>query len=77
MHIVWFSNETEITHVLNFCVTLAKYFIYINKITQKNNLDLYQYLVYLKQKLTLEREVCINNNNTNLFEKFAIIYDEL
>ena len=71
-----FPGEDDMITVLNYCVLIAKYFIYSRKITQNNNLDLYQYLVYLKYKLNLEYDSCAKSKPTT-FEKYKIIYNSL
>ena len=72
-----FPGESDIIDVLNYCVLLAKHHIYINKITQNNSLDFYTYLIYLKQKLKMEKEICIKDNDNKAFDKFSIIFDGL
>ncbi len=43
-----YPGEEDIIQILNYCVLLAKYFIYTNKLNGNNILDLY--LVLLKRK---------------------------
>ncbi len=54
----------DIIHILNYCVLLAKYFIYTNNLT----LDLYSYLVLLKRKIFTEKTICTQQNKPQLFE---------
>ncbi len=72
-----FPGEDDIIKSLNYCVLLAKHFIYTNKMSQNEDLDLYRYLIYLKQKLTLEHDICLKNNETELFDKYLMIYEAL
>ncbi len=72
-----FPGEDDITKVLNYCVLLAKYFIYTNKLSQNNDLDLYKYLIYLKQKLSFEKEICSKNDESTQFDKYSIIFNSL
>ena len=67
------NSDTEIT--LNFCVLLGKYYIYCKKLQGDNNIDLYEYLVKLKQRLSFEKQIC--QNKMLNFEKWACIYDQL
>ncbi len=69
-----FPGEDNIISVLNYCVLIAKHYIYSKKIKHDNNLDLYQYLVYLKQKLKFEKQVCEHNSSVS-FDKYEIIYN--
>ncbi len=43
-----YPGEEYIIQLLTFCVLLAKYFIYTNKLNGNNTLELYSYLVLLK-----------------------------
>ena len=74
-----FQVEGDIFNVLNFCILLAKYYIYKQRIHNDNLIDFYQYLVQLKYKLKLEQTICThnNNNNQNEFEKYIFIYEQL
>ena len=47
------------------------------KIHGKNDIDLYQYLVKLKQRLSFEKVLCEKNNNIADFDKWIDIYDNL
>ena len=72
-----FQAEGDILNVLNFCILLAKYYIYKQRIHNNNSIDFYQYLVQLKYKLKLEQTICTYNNNQNVFEKYIFIYEQL
>ncbi len=43
----------------------------------QNKLDVYAYLILLKNTLTIERQISINNNKLDKFEKLSIVYDQL
>ncbi len=72
-----YKGDEDIILVLNFCTLLAKYYIYTMKMCENNNLDMYQYLVLLKQKLAMERNVLKRQNNIANFGKFDIIFSNL
>ena len=73
-----FEAEGGSFKVLNYCVLIAKYYIYLNRIHNNNSIDNYQYLVYLKSKLTIEKKVCSHyRQNGNNFEIFEFVYDQL
>ncbi len=55
----------------------AKYYIYIQRIFNQNKLDVYAYLTFLKNTLTIERQISIYNNKLDQFEIFSIVYDQL
>ena len=69
-----YRGDDDITVVLNLCALLAKYYIYIRKMYENNSFDMYQYLVLLKQKLSMEKHVLKSYNNLSSFSKFEIIY---
>ncbi len=54
-----YLGEEDIIQILNYCVLLAKYFIYTNELNGNNTLDLYTYLVLLKRKIYIENVICI------------------
>ncbi len=72
-----YPGDDDIISVLNYCVLYAKYFIHTMKMSGKNDLDLYHYLRVLKQKMLMEKQVCIKTGNSNLFNKFKVINDSL
>ncbi len=39
--------------------------------------DVYAYLTLLKNTLTIERQISINNNKLDKFEQFSIVYGQL
>ncbi len=69
--------EEDIIQILNYCVLLAKYFIYTNKLNGKNTFDLYWYLVLLKKKIYIEKTICTQQNKPHLFEKWLFLYEGL
>ena len=72
-----YPGNDDFTLVLNYCILAAKYYIYLNKMCENNNLDLFQYLLQLKHKLSVEKYICIKNNKEADFEKFNIVFMEL
>jgi hypothetical protein len=61
---------------LNYCILLAKHYLYCQKIHNANAIDFYQYLVKLKYKLKIESIIC-SKQNMGDFERFAFVYDQL
>ena len=59
--------ENDLVYLLNFCILLGKYFIYINKQNGINVHDIYLFKVMLKSKLNIERLICIKENKTEKF----------
>ena len=77
-HILFgFPSNCDIVTVLNFCVLFAKWYIYCKKLNNKNDFDLYEYQVQLKQRLLFEKMICNKNQNQHSFEKWNIIYEHL
>ncbi len=72
-----FPGENKIFKVINFCILIAKYYIYIQKLINSNKIDFYNYLVQLKQKLQIENIVCIDEGNPSKFEQFEFILDNI
>ncbi len=72
-----FSGNDNLTQVLNYCMIYTKYYIYIQRLFDNNNLELYTYLSLLKYNLNIEYEICKNNNRADKFERFLFIHDKL
>ena len=72
-----FQIEGDIFNVMNYCILIAKNYIHCQKIHNDNNIDFFHFLVILKSKLTIERNICNCNNNNNNFEKFMFLYEQL
>ncbi len=70
-------GDNDIVYVTNYCILVAKYHVYIQKLLNDNHIEFYNYLVLLKQKLYIEKICCQNNDKENDFEKFSFIYDSL
>ncbi len=51
--------------------------MYIQTLFNQNKRDIYAYLTLLKNTLTIERQISINNNKLKKFEKMSIVYDQL
>ena len=67
------ENNLDLLNVINFCILLAKYYIYVQKRSSKN-LDLYTYQIELKNRLELEAVCCIQQN---CIEKFNIMWNDI
>jgi hypothetical protein len=67
----------NMTTVLNYTLLQAKAYIYNNKINNNNTIDLYTFLINLKNKLKFEKNIHRNNNTPNKFNKFNILYNNL
>jgi len=64
------SRATNISithkHVINYCLLLAKWYIYINK---ESHLQLYGFLVLLKQKLSTEKIILLKLGQVRKYER--------
>ncbi len=77
MYIWVFPITTIITKVCNHCILLPKY-IYIQKLKINDNIDMYAYLAYLKQQLSIEKQIYMNERIQRFFfYKYCLIYDML
>ena len=63
-----FDCQKDEDLVLNFCLILAKYYIYTCKRNQMQ-IDFIGYLNKLKQKLTTEEAIHFKNSTSNIFYK--------
>ena len=53
----------------NYCLTIAKYYIYINRLNEIPTIDFYKYLVFLKSKLNEEYMYYEEKDNLKIFTK--------
>ena len=72
-----FPDHSDKTLVLNFCILLAKYYIYTIKINKCNNFFLPDYLILLKSKLKQEEYILKKNNKSHKFEKYSFILNSI
>ncbi len=72
-----FPSENKIFKVINFCILIAKYYIYIQKLINSNKIDFFDYLAQLKQKLQIEKIICVDEGNPSKFEQFEFILDNI
>ena len=74
--------RTPDTYLFNYCVILAKYFLYCRKRSLAHNIDFYRYLPYLKQTLEskyihhkmIDKEHIFDNKWGKLYDN---IYDNI
>ncbi len=48
----------------------------MQRLFNQNKLDVYAYLTLLKNTSTIERQIYIDNNKLDKFEKISIVYDQ-
>ncbi len=70
-----FSHNKEEIQVLNYYMLHTKYYIYIQRLYNQNNLD--QLSLPTKNRLEVEYNICKKDNKETKFEKFWFIYDNL
>ncbi len=68
-----FQIEGDIFSVLNYCILIAKVHIYCHN---NNAINLFLYLIELKNKLKIENYICASNS-IGTFEKFLFLYEQL
>ncbi len=72
-----FSETSDDIFVLNYCIIYTKYYIFIQRLFNKYELD----LLYAKQKvlltLNIELSICKKRNEHHKFIKFSHIYEKL
>jgi hypothetical protein len=75
--ILGFPCITTEDTVINYCLILAKNYIYRCKKNQKN-ISILSYLAILKDKMTVEEMICIQNNDQNHFiTTWSHLYNKL
>jgi hypothetical protein len=72
-----FPGNEENTLVLNYCIIYTKYYIYIKKLFNNNNLELHACLTQIKQALNVEQNICNRQNKSHKFNKFLNLYEKL
>ncbi len=72
-----FSDNDNLTQVLNYCMIYTKYYIYIQRLFDNNNMELYANLTLLKYNLNIECQICKNSNRADKFERFLFLHDNL
>ena len=72
-----YPGNSDIEIVLNYCILLGKWYIFCQKIHEKNTIDIYDYLVQLKQRLFIEKTICIRDGNLKSFDKWNFLYEQL
>lgn len=65
------------SRMTNFLTLLAKHFIFRQKLFHKANLDLTHFLRELKQKLGIEKFICMQENKPRKFSPWKQIYNAL
>ncbi len=69
--------NTDAIQVLNFCILYTKYYIYMQRLFNKNELDLYACLAQVKLALEIEYNICKNSNKEKDFQMFQFVYDNI
>ena len=72
-----YPGNSDLDLVLNFCILLGKWYIFTIKMQEKNSIDFYEYLVQLKQRLLIEKEICTKQDNPQASYKWDVIYESL
>ncbi len=71
-----FQIEGDIFNVLNYCILLAKFHIYFQRIHNNTVINLLQYLIELKNKLKIEHYIYASNS-IGKFEIFLFLYEQM
>jgi len=72
-----FPSPNDHITVLNYCLLVAKMFIYKQRLFNDNNIDFFTYLVIVKQKMKIEQIICKKEFRPDKFHKFSFIFDNL
>ena len=72
------NNTTQADKCFNYLLIQAKKFINDSKLNESKYISLYTFLHLIKNDLTIERLICVNNDNLKLFEDvFGIVFNNL
>ncbi len=72
-----FGGNEDFIHDLNFSILIAKQYIYYQRLTNENKIEILSYLPILKNKLQIKKVLCAKENNDNKFNKFKFIFEDL
>ena len=71
-------DTSYLQNCLNYCITIAKYFISIKKKSYVFNICLYDFLAFLKQTLhTKYMYYCNKGLNECFNKKWGLVYDSI
>lgn len=71
------AGNDDTTSVFNYIVLNAKYYIYIQKIVNDNNIFFLQFLINLRNKLHIKKDICKKDSKAQNFDKYKPIYEAL
>ncbi len=72
-----FTETSDDILVLNYCILYTKYYIFIQRLFNKNELDLYVCQTQVKLALNIEHSICKKRNEHQKFIKLSHIYEKL
>ncbi len=72
-----FQTKGEIFKVLNFCILIAKYDNYCQRICNENRIIFFQDIIELKNRLRIERYICTSIATIEKIDKFQFLYAAL
>jgi hypothetical protein len=67
----------ETFRTLNYICLNAKYYIYKKRIWENNNICFFEFLIILKNKLIIEKQICIKTNREDMFRIHEVVLNEL
>ncbi len=72
-----FHETSDDILVLNYCILYTKYYIFIQRLFNNNELDLYVCQTEVKLALNFEHSIHKNRNEHQRFIIFSHIYEKL
>lgn len=72
-----YPGNSDVEMVLNYCILYGKWFIFCQKIHERNTIEIYDYLIQLKQRLFIEKTICMKEGNLRSFDKWNFLYERL
>ncbi len=67
-----FQIEGYIFSVLNYCILIAKFYIFCQQIHNNNAINLFQSLIELKKQAKIENYICASNFYIGKFKKSSL-----
>ncbi len=72
-----FPETSDDILVLKYCILYTKYYIFIQRLFNNNELDLYVCKTQVKLALNIEHSICKKRNEHQKFKKISHIYEKL
>ncbi len=73
--LMWFPETSDDILVLNYCILYTKYYSFIQRLFNNNELDLYVCQTQVKLALNIVHSICKKGNEHQKYIKFSHMYE--